>query len=613
MRTADRWQRVQEIFDNAVDLTESDQAAYLDRACREDAALRAAVERLLRADRAGDLIESAVRQETILFSQVKDPLKSKGKVGKFEVLAPVGEGGFGVVYKGRDPMLQRFVAIKACSSQDKKVRQRFFREAQIAAGLQHPNIVTVHDLGIQEGVPYLVQEFLSGEDLDLKISQREALALDQRLDILVQVARGLEFAHQQGVIHRDVKPGNVRVLANGVVKLLDFGIARLLDEESRLTSQGMTMGTVGYMSPEQLRGDEPDRRSDIFAFGVLAYELLAYERPFKGETFSEVAASLLEGELTPLLSQVPDCPAPVAAAIERCLSRDPTLRQEGFTSFLEELTTFRGERGSGDPRRPADQVAEGGESPASMVGRRASTQGRAQPEAAPEATAAGRAWLLALTGLLLVVAVASFLRSDPTADGSTPSAVPAVTTRPTTPAEQVRRLRAVQERLTRQLAAAPPRTRAPVGMVETGVGEDAAAAAPSLPADDSPGLDLGATPDAAVVPPSDAAAGSPRAVDRPRVLEDGPGVVPPQLLAQPEPAYPDRARRERREARVVVSVLVDRNGRVANARVKLTSDPTFDFGPAAAAASRAATFLPATHDGVPGLMWVDLLYVFRLR
>ncbi|HVS04498.1 MAG TPA: serine/threonine-protein kinase, partial [Thermoanaerobaculia bacterium] len=191
------------------------------------------------------------------------------KIGKYEVLEKIGMGGFGVVYKGRDPFIKRFVAIKTCGTEDDDIRLRFFREAEIAGNLQHRNVVTVYDFGFHDGVPYLVQEFLSGEDLDQGIKRRDALSEERKLEILLQVAAGLEYAHSQGVIHRDIKPGNVRVLDGGRVKIMDFGIAKLANVESQLTRTGMTLGTASYLAPEQIKGEAITPAADVFSFGVL--------------------------------------------------------------------------------------------------------------------------------------------------------------------------------------------------------------------------------------------------------------------------------------------------------------------------------------------------------
>ena len=322
---ARRWQRVEELFRGAVELPEDERTEFLDAATGDDPELRREVDELLEADKeADDFITGAVRAGEELLTQSVEVLPPK--FGKYEVESRLGEGGFGVVYRGRDPMLDRPVAIKACSSTDAGMRKRFYREARIAAGLRHPNITTVHELGVEEGIPFIVQELLEGEDLRQIVGEERRLPLATAVSYLLQIARGLEHAHGAGVLHRDVKPANVRIQPDGSVKLMDFGIAKILGADTGLTGTGMTLGTVGYLAPEQLRSEEVDERADIFAFGVLAYELLGQRRPFVGDDFSQVSYQLLYVEPPPLEERWPGCPPPLAKLVHRCLHKDKLQR-----------------------------------------------------------------------------------------------------------------------------------------------------------------------------------------------------------------------------------------------------------------------------------------------
>ncbi|MEL7059123.1 MAG: serine/threonine-protein kinase, partial [Acidobacteriota bacterium] len=197
------------------------------------------------------------------------------QIGKYQILERIGTGGFAVVYRGYDPDIKRHVAIKLCHSRDEEIRQRFHREAEIAGSLIHPNIALIYDFGVYEQMPYLVEEFLSGEDLAHLIQRQEPAAIGTRVASLLQILRGLRHAHAHGVIHRDIKPANVRVLESGELKLMDFGTAKLADVESQLTQTGVTLGTVAYLAPERLRGKPARRNSDLFSIGVLAFELLS--------------------------------------------------------------------------------------------------------------------------------------------------------------------------------------------------------------------------------------------------------------------------------------------------------------------------------------------------
>ena len=190
-----------------------------------------------------------------------------GSIGKYQIVEPIGSGGFATVFKAWDPVIKRAVAIKMCKV-GSELHARFFQEAELAGRLQHPNITTIYECGVEDDVPYIVQELLSGEDLSALIARREAIPLAEKIRILVGVALGLEYAHHAGVIHRDIKPANIRLLESGAVKIMDFGIAKAIGAPSGLTGPGVTVGSSSYMSPEQVSGDPVDFRTDIFSFGV---------------------------------------------------------------------------------------------------------------------------------------------------------------------------------------------------------------------------------------------------------------------------------------------------------------------------------------------------------
>jgi predicted Ser/Thr protein kinase len=259
------------------------------------------------------------------------------RLGKYEIVEKIGVGGFGVVYKGLDPFIKRPVAIKTCSAEDRETRERFMREAEIAGNLQHRNIVTVFEFGFHDETPYLVQEFLSGEDLDHKIRRRDAVPVATKVAWLVEIARGLAFAHEKGVVHRDIKPANIRVLDDGHVKILDFGIAKLAQQQSNLTQAGVTLGTASYLAPEQIRGEAVDARTDVFSFGVLAYELLTYEKPFRAQDISALFYKLLNEQPPPIIGRAPETPPELVRVVERCLAKDSARR---FAPTAELLRTL---------------------------------------------------------------------------------------------------------------------------------------------------------------------------------------------------------------------------------------------------------------------------------
>jgi serine/threonine protein kinase len=259
------------------------------------------------------------------------------KIGKYEVSEQIGVGGFGAVYRGRDPFIKRTVAIKTCQVNDEEIKHRFFREAELAGNLHHRNITTIYDFGVENGIPYIVQEFLTGEDLDKKIKRGDPIPVARKVEILMAIADGLAYAHNASIVHRDVKPANVRVLEDGTVKVMDFGIAKSLETESNLTQTGITLGTSAYLAPEQIRGEPIDRRTDVFAMGVLSYELLSYRKPFRGEHLSTVLYKILNDTPEPLVSLVPDVPGSLAAAVDRALAKSQADRYPTMDAFRRDL------------------------------------------------------------------------------------------------------------------------------------------------------------------------------------------------------------------------------------------------------------------------------------
>jgi WD40 repeat protein/tRNA A-37 threonylcarbamoyl transferase component Bud32 len=253
------------------------------------------------------------------------------RIGKYEILAELGRGAMGTVYKARDPRLDRLVAVKMMSEElliEEEMRGRFHREAKSAANLQHPNIVTVFDFGeVQgEGSPYIVMELLEGESLAALMEAKKPERLQDKVDVVIQVCRGLDYAHKRGVVHRDVKPGNVQVLPNGTAKILDFGIARG-DGSTMKTKTGLVMGTPNYMAPEQIASDERvDHRADMWAVGVILYELLSGARPFTATTIPALVYQIVHSPPPPLDERKLGLPPRLVAVVERVLQKDPDKR-----------------------------------------------------------------------------------------------------------------------------------------------------------------------------------------------------------------------------------------------------------------------------------------------
>ncbi len=271
-------------------------------------------------------------------------------LGHFRILDKVGEGGMGAVYRAQDLTLQREVALKFLPAElaaDPAARQRLLKEARAASRLNHPNIATVYEVGEENGASFIAMELVQGESLK-EVLLRGTPPRAQFLEVARQIAEGLSEAHNSGVLHRDIKPGNIMLDTKGRVKILDFGLARFAGKErnpgeapetfmTRTATEWSTGGTVPYMSPEQLRGEETDTRSDIFSFGVMLYECLSGRRPFRGETSIDVLHTILRQAPAPLRATVPDISPELEQLVERCLAKSPDERFRSMAEVLQSL------------------------------------------------------------------------------------------------------------------------------------------------------------------------------------------------------------------------------------------------------------------------------------
>ena len=351
----DRWKRVVEVFDSAVDRDPTERSSFVHQACTGDEDLRRQVEALLaEADRPERpvVIDRPVGEIVADLLADNDAVVVGTQLGAYRIESLLGVGGMGEVYRATDTLLGRQVAIKILPpafAADPERLARFKREAQILASLNHPNIGAIYGLENLEGEDHstlgLVLELVEGPTLAEKLDGH-ALPVDEAIALARQIASALEAAHEQGIVHRDLKPGNIKVREDGTVKVLDFGLAKALEAISvdgvtpgvhagpsdsptittpAMTAGGIILGTAAYMSPEQARGKPADKRSDIWAFGAVVYEMLTGMRPFAGDGVSEVLASVLARE--PDWTRLPSTLSPALGTyIRRCLHKNPKQR-----------------------------------------------------------------------------------------------------------------------------------------------------------------------------------------------------------------------------------------------------------------------------------------------
>src|SRR6516162_7582148 len=347
----EQWQRAREVLADALELKPEERPAFLDRVCSSDSSLRREVERLLASS-------DEVRSGFLESSALRVTLMPGTKLGDYEVVKLLGSGGMGEVYRARDTRLARDVAIKVLPSfysNDPGRLRRFEHEARAAAALNHPNILAVHQMGTHEGAPYLVSELLEGSTLR-GLLLRGPLPVRKTIDYGVHIARGLAAAHAKGIVHRDLKPENLFVTKDGRVKILDFGLAKLTQQPpasdqsastvSAETEPGTVMGTVGYMSPEQVRGSAADHRADIFAFGAIVYEMLTGKRAFQKPTSAETMSAILKEEPSSISQITPNLSPALQRVVHRCLEKNPEQRFQSASDLAFALEALSDSGGS---------------------------------------------------------------------------------------------------------------------------------------------------------------------------------------------------------------------------------------------------------------------------
>jgi serine/threonine-protein kinase len=354
----ERWQQVDQLFHSALEREAGERAAFLAQACTGDEALRREVESLVESHEQPDsFIESpAADLAAELLAGTGEVLAAGEAVGPYKIVSLLGEGGMGEVYLAQDERLGRQVALKLLPAQftlDADRVRRFEQEARAASALNHPNIVTIHEIGNSNSQHFITTEFIDGETLRQHLARKQ-LNLEEVLDIATQIASALAAAHAAGIVHRDIKPENVMLRRDGIVKVLDFGLAKLASEEVAAvsthratpatvnTNPGMVLGTVQYMSPEQARGKDVDARTDIWSLGVVLYEMVAGRVPFKGETQSHALVSLMELEPVPL-TRYAKVPPGLERIVTKALRKTRDERYQTANNLARDLKSLKQE------------------------------------------------------------------------------------------------------------------------------------------------------------------------------------------------------------------------------------------------------------------------------
>src|SRR3989440_1701108 len=349
-----RWERIEEIFNNALILEDVERDAYLADACSHDPSLRKEIESLISCHEEDSTFLQRPVLEMGLRILANDPNQfSLGEyIGPYQLLSILGRGGMGTVYLAPDPRLGRKVALKVLIpsvTKDKERGRRFSQEARVASKISHPHVASTYEIGELKKHQFIAMEFVDGLTLRERLS-RDPLPMSEPLDIVIQTGRAIEAAHAVGIVHRDVKPENIMIRSDGYVKVLDFGLAKLTEAYQQiprqagatdqtmtnaggLTEPGMLMGTVTYMSPEQARGQEVDLRSDLWNLGVVLYELVTKTNPFQSETPSDTIAAILKSDPPPPSSISIGLTPEIDRIVARALSKTREGRYQNVPDF----------------------------------------------------------------------------------------------------------------------------------------------------------------------------------------------------------------------------------------------------------------------------------------
>ena len=433
----DRWKQVSEVFEAAISREPKDRQQFIAVACGGDKTLLKQVDALVsaheKAEAGGFIDMNAVEFSAPMLVDEED--LSDQRIAHYNVTERIGSGGMGAVYLARDERLERLVALKVLLPEiagDEDRIRRFEQEAKAASALNHPNILTIHEIGTFEGRHYIATEFVDGETLRVKLV-RERIPLAEVAEIAAQVAAALKAAHNANIIHRDIKPENIVIRADGLVKVLDFGLAKLISGGMAAgsdvapnallkTRTGMIMGTAGYMSPEQARGQPADPRTDIWSLGVMIYEMLAGRAPFLGETLGDSIAAILTADPPPLRAEFPEIPVKLESVVLKTLRKDADERYQTAAELLIALNAAANDLAPPNTASASDDFSR---RMSASTARMDLTSGRV-PSAVTNATNKAKYLAFAAVAALLILAVGtawylyfrqSNISNTPIADG----------------------------------------------------------------------------------------------------------------------------------------------------------------------------------------------------
>jgi serine/threonine protein kinase len=387
----ERWQQIDTIFKSALERAPYERAAFLDEVCRSDEFLRREVESLIVHDQARSFMDDpAFEDASRLLTQNRTNSLLKQSLGPYKILGLIGAGGMGEVYLALHATTNRKVALKLLPPylvNDEQRAWRFQQEARAVLALNHPNIVTIYDIGQAGDIHFIATEFIEGETLRERMAHAP-LEIKEALDIAIQVAGALAAAHKAGVVHRDIKPENIMLRPDGYVKVLDFGLAKLTESYGPATAlaiakidtePGLVVGTATYMSREQARGLPVDARTDIWSLGVVLYEMVAGRAPFEGATPTDVIISIVENEPVPLVRYTPTAPAHLEQILKKALAKDREQRFQHVTDLLIDLRSLKRELEiEAELQRPFPSNGRGAE-PATDSGRQTTVETTDQP------------------------------------------------------------------------------------------------------------------------------------------------------------------------------------------------------------------------------------------